>query len=527
LGVLLYELLTGSTPLTQKRSNEAALVELLRAIREEEPPKPSTRLSESKDSLPSISAQRQMEPAKLAKLVRGELDWIVMKALEKDRNRRYETANSFAQDVQRYLADEPVLACPPSAGYRFRKFARRHRTAVWTTAAFAALLVAGTAVSITFAVREKRANDRSRESAADANAVLEFMQMHVLAAGDPQRRGRERQKGLRHDVSLRAALDAAEPKIVEAFAGRPAVESKIRATFAEGYLSVGDVPKAIGQYKRALELARATMTPDDPERFDTVTGMILTYLNAGRVNDAAALLDEFRPRILGAFGPDDPRSLNIARSQADVYLLSGRMTEGLALVADTRRRAAEKLGWDHPIALNCLEILVENMVQEGQSEEAIRLLEPIVARLRAAHGPDDPDTLAAMRSLARAFWDGGRRAQARSMLEDLMPRCRSVLGPKHPRTLQTVNDLANAYACDGPAANAIPLLEPAIPAAVERLGDDHKLVFWMTTTLANAYSSTGRPADALRILDGARARADHHPQAPPKRKPFGEPLCKA
>ena len=127
LGVLLYELLTGSTPLTRKRLKEVALLEVLRVIREEEPPRPSTRLSESKDSLPSISAQRQSEPAKLTKLVRGELDWIVMKALEKDRNRRYETANGFALDVQRYLADEPVLACPPSAWYRLRKLARRNR----------------------------------------------------------------------------------------------------------------------------------------------------------------------------------------------------------------------------------------------------------------------------------------------------------------------------------------------------------------------------------------------------------------
>jgi tetratricopeptide (TPR) repeat protein len=147
LGVLLYELLTGTTPFPKDRFRQAAYDEIRRIIREEEPPKPSTRLSESKDALPSISAQRHTEPTKLTKLVRGELDWIVMKALEKDRNRRYETANGFAHDVQRYLADEPVQACPPSAGYRLRKFARRNRRALATASVFglAVVLAAGSA----------------------------------------------------------------------------------------------------------------------------------------------------------------------------------------------------------------------------------------------------------------------------------------------------------------------------------------------------------------------------------------------
>jgi WD40 repeat protein/serine/threonine protein kinase len=173
LGVLLYELLTGSTPFDKERFKQAAYDEIRRIIREEEPPKPSTRLSDSKNSLPAISAHRHTEPAKLTKLMRGELDWIVMKALEKDRSRRYETANAFAADVERYLHHEPVQACPPSAGYRVRKFAQRNKRAMtMATLLGVVLLLAVSALAVSY-VRTNAALGRETRAKEDVRRTLD------------------------------------------------------------------------------------------------------------------------------------------------------------------------------------------------------------------------------------------------------------------------------------------------------------------------------------------------------------------
>jgi WD40 repeat protein len=182
LGVLLYELLTGTTPLQKKRLHKAAMLEVLRLIREEEPPRPSVRLSESKESLPSVSAQRQMEPAKLTKLVRGELDWIVMTALEKDRARRYETANGFAQDIQRYLADEPVLACPPSLRYRLQKFLRRNKSLVLTVTAIFVLLCGGIIGTTLGLLQAQRSEEYAQHEAWQAGQERDEANKARLAA---------------------------------------------------------------------------------------------------------------------------------------------------------------------------------------------------------------------------------------------------------------------------------------------------------------------------------------------------------
>jgi WD40 repeat protein len=181
LGVLLYELLTGSTPLEPKRVKQAAMLEVLRLVREEEPPRPSTRLSTTAE-LPAVAANRGLEPKQLSGVVRGDLDWIVMKALEKDRNRRYETANGFAMDIQRYLADEPVQACPPSVGYRLRKFVRRNKAWVGTAALLATVLVLASVISAALAVWAREAERVAEDSAhAEAEARAQAVEQAHLA----------------------------------------------------------------------------------------------------------------------------------------------------------------------------------------------------------------------------------------------------------------------------------------------------------------------------------------------------------
>jgi serine/threonine protein kinase/tetratricopeptide (TPR) repeat protein len=263
LGVLLYELLTGSPPFTRKESEKGGVLEMLRVIREQEPTKPSAKLSTA-EGLPALAANRGTEPAKLTRLVRGELDWIVLKALEKDRTRRYDTANGFALDVQRYLADEPVLACPPSAGYRFRKFARRNRGPVLAASlVFLALVVGviGTAwglIRAGHALREKEqerlAADASAERAVQAQARAEQGFAKAKDAVDVYLAAVTSDPNLKHKHDLqilRKKLLAAAVPFYQWFAEQQPGEAGLEAKRGAAYGRLGSVRHELGEKEAA------------------------------------------------------------------------------------------------------------------------------------------------------------------------------------------------------------------------------------------------------------------------------------
>jgi len=275
LGVLLYELLTSSTPLEKKRLRDGAMLEMLRLIREEEPPKPSTRLS-TIDEMPSVAANRSLEPKKLSGLVRGELDWIAMKCLEKDRNRRYETANGLASDVQRYLADEPVLACPPSAGYRLRKFTRRNKTVLTAgTLVFMALVlgIVGSTWQAIEATVARDAESKARKEERETHDALDAAREEK----EQQRRGANRElsdalvevAGLR-EKSRTAPVGETEPwnqfraalRRAEGLAGSPLAEpalvARVRSLQAE--LKQDEADRRMVARLEEIRLSRADKT---------------------------------------------------------------------------------------------------------------------------------------------------------------------------------------------------------------------------------------------------------------------------
>ena len=452
LGVLLYELLTGTTPLTKERLRQAPFTELLRLIREEEPPRPSTRLSASKESLPAISARRQTEPALLPRMIRGELDWIVMKALEKDRARRYETANSLARDVERYLNNEPVEACPPSASYQLRKLARRYRGPLLAAAVVAALLVVAAAVSTWLAVRAVAAERaavaaETREKAeAEKRAAIGGRSprgAHLLpkagARGGPAG-GAGRGPGHRSDHTQRRGRRRSQdrgglPRSAGRRGGRPAR--------ARGNLPPpGRAEASDPQLERARDLQAAGLGPDHPDTLTTENELATAYWGAGRLGEVIPLLERVLAGEAARLGPNDPQTLSTQNDLGFAYIEDGRLERGIALTERTLAARTAALGGDHPETLLSQSTLGVGYLAAGELDRAIALFERTVAARVARLGPEHPDTLRTQNHLAVAYQAAGRLDRAIPLMERTLSARSARLGPDHPETMITQNNLA-------------------------------------------------------------------------------------
>jgi serine/threonine protein kinase len=375
LGVLLYELLTGTTPLEHKRVMKAGLLEMLRVVREEEPPRPSIRLSTS-EQLPSISASRGVEPKKLSGLVRGELDWIVMKALEKDRARRYETANGFATDVQRYLSNEAVQACPPSTRYRLRKFGRRNRRLFITAAAVAASLVFGTVISTWQAVRattaERLAEARfAREAQARGQAQANLAKAREAVQQITQIAD-EKLSSVPHLEGVRRELLESALQFYVGFLRQESSDRDIRRETAVAYGRAAQIHQYLGNKAKALELlreaiARLEQLAAEPQATPAVRSDLINYYNALPFYQGLVPGDEVVPRLrrgielaeqLSKQFPDQPSHKHeLARTYGNLgrVLVPSRREEAEKYV---RRSLAlsEELGDEVAIAAACLDI---------------------------------------------------------------------------------------------------------------------------------------------------------------------------
>jgi non-specific serine/threonine protein kinase/serine/threonine-protein kinase len=486
LGVLLYELLTGTTPLEHRRLKEAGFLEVLRLIREEEPPRPSTRLSTTEE-LPAIAANRGLEPKKLSGLVRGELDWIVMKCLDKDRNRRYQTANGLAHDIERYLHDEPVEACPPSAGYRLRKFARKYKKVLATAAAFVLLLILGVAVSVWQAVRATHAEGEARGAegearqaeakakaekeqkeieAAISQAVSTFVQEDLLgqAAAELQTQpGRpadgEEQVRPDRDVKVRALLDRAAERVGVRFKDQPKVEAAIRLTIGNAYRALGEYAKARPHLEKALQIRRTELPAGHPDTLAAINSLAYLYfqMGGGLRDRAEPLLIEALEGCRRTLPSDHPLTLTSMHNLSLVESSDPRyLPEPLLLQALEGRRRV--LGEEHPDTLRSLHGLAVLQWSRGQRDRAEPLFRKVLDGQRRVLGNEHPLTLLAMNNLAALYQQWGQYGLAEPLLVQALEASRRVLGPEHDRTRLIRKNLIWLYLDQRQYAKAEPLV---------------------------------------------------------------------
>ncbi len=456
LGVLLYELLTGTTPLERGSFVGAGFAELQRFIREHEPPTPSTRVQSGIHTSKTITSMQHGSAASLAGILKGDLDWIIMKAIEKNRALRYDSADALIADITRFQKNEPVSARPHSATYRFRKFARRNRGALAAGMTMVLLLIAGMIGTGIGMFRAQREAEKAISESAIAQAVSDFLNHDLLTAVADRAKGR--------DLTMRETLDAASQKIEGKFPHQPAVEIAIRCSLGRAYHYLGEIETATRHLESAVQLSRKPSTANAPKyRIEALLDLADLRNKSNHPDEAEALLNEALPQAIQFEGES---------------------------------------GWFPLLILNTL---AQTNRRLNRSAEAERLYQRVIA-LRRAMGDDvgnQRELLTAMSNLATLYYRQNRLTDAEPIMREVLNRSTKVLGPEHAVSMKTSLDLGSLLCKKGQLSQADAIMVPLLSLIRRSLGEHHPHTFFVTTELAELRKAQGRWDDALALSESA------------------------
>lgn len=466
LGVLLYELLTGSTPFNTSDLMKAGLDEIRRVIREVEPARPSTRLLRlSGQDLTTVALRRQAEPPKLIRAIAGDLDWIAMKALEKDRTRRYETANGLARDIRRFLANETVSARPPSGLYRFAKLVRRNRLLFGGLALFSTLLLASLVIVSATLAKERQARHEADVALQQAKAdqakaeteatrsrqVTRFLEAMLEGVGPSVALGEDTRM-------LRGILDRTAAELGRSLAGQPEVEAQLRGLIGRLYLDLGQYDASEEMHAAELALCESQFNANGPE-----VATALAHLGNAR----------WRKRDLAGAETAFRRALGIRR---DLH------------------------GSEHPSVAAILNSLGAVCRRQRRLDESESLTREGLAIRQRLFGPDNLEVADSLRNLAILLTDQGRRDEAEEAGRAMLSTRRRLLGPDHPQVAAALADLAWIIGVDGNAKEVEALETEAFLIQRKTLGDAHPDVAKSAYLLAERMRRQGALTESHAVL---------------------------
>jgi serine/threonine protein kinase/tetratricopeptide (TPR) repeat protein len=486
LGVILYQLLTGAMPFDPKQWRKKPFHEVLRQLREDDPPSPSAKLSEDNPkTLTATAEKRQTGPKELVSLLRGDLDWIVLKALERDRARRYGAPSELAADIVHYLKNEPVVARPASATYRLTKYVRRHRVGV-AVAAGLALLLAGFGVTEFLQVRRvSRERDR-------ANRITDFM-VGMFKVSDPnETRG--------NSVTAREILDRASHDINAGLAKDPEVQADLMFTMARTYANLGLFSRAHALAESVLESRRRLLGPNHSKTLESENQLAWILDREGRDAEAEKLAHQALETERRVLGPEDPITLDDMDYLAVILEKLGKYQDEEKLQRESIEIETRRLGPEDPRTLRTMANLATAISLEGRTAEAEAMYRKVLALQQRVLGADHPQTIATMHNLANRLDEQGRYTDAEAMYRQTLAIETRVLGPEHPDTVGTMTALANdLHYGESRTADAEVLYRKGLEIELRALGPEHPDTIRTQEGLANVLSTEGHYAEAEKM----------------------------